>query len=79
MACPEAGAGARRPARTAAARPSHRVRSALVQVNSVAPGLFQGKKTPISAEEYNLYTREKFLLYVACIESKPGFEPKSVA
>ncbi len=44
-------------------------------MNAVAPSLFTGTKAPLTADEATLLVRERFILYVRCIESKPGQEP----
>ena len=48
----------------------------LMQMNASQPGLFTGKAR-FTHEEFSSLLRERFLLYVDCIESKPGHESKA--
>jgi hypothetical protein len=55
--------------------PQSHVEICVLQMNAMSPSLFQGKAAKLTPEEFTLYVRERFLLYVKCIESKPGSEP----
>ena len=44
-------------------------------MNTTAPGLFTGPTPKVTPTDYSLFVRHKFLVYVRCIESKPGEEP----
>ncbi len=49
----------------------------LMQLNATQPALFSFEKSPFTKEEFSLLLRERYLLYVNCIESQPGKEPKA--
>lgn len=53
-----------------------RARPCRPQENTNTPGLFSGPTAKVTPDEYSLFLRHKYILYVNCVESAPGKEPK---
>jgi hypothetical protein len=46
-----------------------------VQMIATQPALYSGPKPKFTSEEFSTLLRERYLLYVNCLESAPGQEP----